>query len=425
MPVTTATPGFSRSRRVAIMATLVMAGEAVFFLPFVMVRVFRPTLLDVFAVDNLQLGMAFSAYGLVAMVAYFFGGPLADRFSARGLFTLSLAGTGSGGLVMAGIPSLGMLTALYAFWGLTSILLLWAALIRATREWGGESRLGSAFGVLEGGRGLVAAVVTSLGVVLLATFLPEDVLSTSPAEQREGLRRVILWFTAVTFAVAILSWLALPRGRVAKHAGSDPRLTFQGIRRAAAIPAVWVQAVIIVCAYCGYKSLDDMALYAHQVLGVDELRSAGIATVLYWLRPVAAVLAGWLADRWRASGMTLACFALTLAGSLVLSSGFLPGASVAMFLMVLTTTACGVIALRSLYFAIMGEARVPLAVTGAAVGLVSTLGYTPDVFMGPLMGWILERAPGPAGHYHFFGLVAGIAMIGMLATLAFRHLTRQ
>jgi hypothetical protein len=39
---------------------LIAAGEAVFLLPFVLDRVFRPTFLDVFGVTNLQLGTAFS-----------------------------------------------------------------------------------------------------------------------------------------------------------------------------------------------------------------------------------------------------------------------------------------------------------------------------------------------------------------------------
>ncbi len=61
------------------MFTLIAAGEGAFLLPFVVARIFRPTFLDVFQITNHQLGTAFSFYGIVAMVAYFPGGPLADR----------------------------------------------------------------------------------------------------------------------------------------------------------------------------------------------------------------------------------------------------------------------------------------------------------------------------------------------------------
>ncbi len=42
--------------RSIVMISLIAAGEAVFALPFVLARVFRPTVLDAFGLTNLQLG---------------------------------------------------------------------------------------------------------------------------------------------------------------------------------------------------------------------------------------------------------------------------------------------------------------------------------------------------------------------------------
>jgi len=55
-------------RRGLVLVALIAAGEGVFLLPFVLARVFRPTLLDAFGITNLELGTAFSLYGVVAMV---------------------------------------------------------------------------------------------------------------------------------------------------------------------------------------------------------------------------------------------------------------------------------------------------------------------------------------------------------------------
>jgi nitrate/nitrite transporter NarK len=95
------------------MTALIAAGEAVFFLPFIIARVFRPTLLDVFGLTNFELGTAFSVYGVVAMVAYFAGGFLADRYAARRLMAAALAATAAGGVVLAAVPSLGTLRLLF------------------------------------------------------------------------------------------------------------------------------------------------------------------------------------------------------------------------------------------------------------------------------------------------------------------------
>ena len=134
-------------------AALIVAGEFVFLLPFVLARVFRPTFLDVFGLTNLELGTAYSVYGIVAMAAYFFGGPLADKFRARTMLAVALTSTAAGGLVMMTVPPLSTLAILYAYWGITTIALFWAPLICATREWGSDYSQGRAFGLLDGGRG--------------------------------------------------------------------------------------------------------------------------------------------------------------------------------------------------------------------------------------------------------------------------------
>ena len=143
------------TRKAIVLTILIAAGETVFLLPFVVARIFRPTFLDVFGLTNLQLGTAFALYGVIAMVSYFLGGPLADRYSARKLMTLALILTAIGGVLFAAIPSLTVLTILYGFWGLTTILLFWAALIRATREWGGVNSQGKAYGAIRRRQGTI------------------------------------------------------------------------------------------------------------------------------------------------------------------------------------------------------------------------------------------------------------------------------
>ena len=197
----------SSSRRAAVLFALICAGEAVFLLPFVLARVFRPTFLDVFGVTNLQLGTAFSAYGVVAMVAYFAGGPLADRYSARRLMAVALFATGAGGAYLATVPSPAGLNVLWGIWGATTILLFWAAMLRATREWGGTRSQGRAYGLLDGGRGLLAAVIASVTVVVFAAFLPSDAASATAEEQAAAFRIVIWVFTGMTLAIAALLWL--------------------------------------------------------------------------------------------------------------------------------------------------------------------------------------------------------------------------
>lgn len=88
------------------MLLLILAGEAVFILPFVLIRVFGKTFLDAFGITNFEIGAAQSIYGIVAFGAYVFGGPLADKYEACKLMAVSLWATALGGLYMATYPSI-------------------------------------------------------------------------------------------------------------------------------------------------------------------------------------------------------------------------------------------------------------------------------------------------------------------------------
>ena len=88
------------------MFTLVLAGELIFSLPFSVTRFFRPTYLEAFAFSNTQLGDIFAVYGVTAMLSYFPGGAIADRYSPRLLMAVSLFATAAGGVYMASFPRL-------------------------------------------------------------------------------------------------------------------------------------------------------------------------------------------------------------------------------------------------------------------------------------------------------------------------------
>ncbi|MEM7039894.1 MAG: MFS transporter, partial [Bacteroidota bacterium] len=407
------------------MFVLILAGEAAFFLPFVLARVFRPTFLAVFELTNLELGVVYSMYGMVAVGAYLFGGPLADRFSARKLIPVSLAVTALGGFYMASFPDFAQMKLLFAFWGLSTILLFWAAMIRAARELGGPDHQGKTFGLLDGGRGLVAAGLASLLVLVFAAFLPESTGEISPEARTEAFRQVIYVVTVFVLIVAVLVFLFFRPPTPKDGTPARSRISLQNMRSVLEMPTVWLQAIIIVCAYVGYKATDDFSLYAREVMGYEEVEAAGLGTLSFWVRPVVAVLAGFVADRFRASSTLIISFAIVCLGALGLGSGMLEPGLTTVFILTVVTTSTGIFALRGLYFAITQEGKVPLAYMGTAVGLMSIIGYTPDIFFGPLMGVLLDGNPGALGHQYVFLVLAGFSLVGMVAGFVFRWWVRR
>jgi nitrate/nitrite transporter NarK len=404
-------------RRGLVLLSLVIAGEAVFVLPFVIPRVFRPTVLEVLQIDNTQLGAAFSLYGVVAMVSYLLGGPLADRFSTRRMMSVALFSTASGGLYYATFPSASALVGLYGAWGVSTILLFWAGLLRATREWGGPTGQGKAYGFLDGGRGLLAALLSTAAVAAFAALVPE---SPSDDERRMAFRVVVLGASALTTASGALIWWLVPERKL----DGGPAWQPAHLLALASRPTTWLQATIVVCAYVGYKGTDDLSLLAVDVLHYSEVQGAAVGTLAFWLRPVSAVGAGLLADRiggWRTVAIS---FALLILADLGVVLGTI-GPGVAVLFASIVGACVGVYALRGVYFALFQESGVPVSHTGTAVGLVSFIGYTPDVFFGPMMGAILDGAPGVLCHQHLSLVLAGFATVGLAATAAFGVASRS
>ena len=401
------------------MIILILASELVFSLPFHLARFFRPAFLDVFNLSNTNLGDIFAVYGLMAMISYFLGGVIADKVSARKLMAVSLLLTASGGLYMSTVPSLLGMTLLYGYWGITTIFLFWAAMIKATKEWGGDYTQGKAFGLLEGGRGLLASLLSAIAIVIFASFLPTQINLASAAERLNGFRSIILFYSALTGIGAILVWTFLPDSQTDAN-NKEFSINFKKLTQVLSNRLVWLHAGIIICAYSTYKGLDNMALYAYEVIGMNEVDAATLFTYASLTRPIAAIFAGILADRIIASRVILLMFCMLICSfsSFIFIDGSAPWVTVVFINIFVTFFA--VFAIRGIYFALIHEINTPSQITGTTIGIVSFVGFTPEIFFGSISGRILDANPGLVGHQNYFIFLTIIASIGIGTTWLLR-----
>ena len=390
------------------MASLILAGDSIYLLPY-MRKSFQTSMQEVFDVTFTQLGLMNAMFGVLAFAAYFVGGWLSDRVATRTLLSLSLFATALGGFYMATIPPFPVLLALHAFWGVTSILTFWAALVKAARLWGGADDQGKTFGILDGGRGLVGAIMLSLAAWVFSRY----------AVVAEGLVAVILLYASASL-VAGFFVLAFVPGDDAHRSLTDASNTGARsgqLRLVAAMPAVWMQAVIILLAYWLYVGSFEFATFGEKAFAQDKVFGAQVGAFREWLRPLSAITAGLLADRIRPTRAVALAFVIAGVGYCALV--FIPGEADWLWLLWIqvATVAIAIFSLRAIYYALLNESRVPLAVTGTAVGLVSMIGYTPDVFAYPLAGWFVDSFGAAAGYRYYFTVLACAAFGGLLTTL--------
>tara|TARA_B100000787_G_scaffold165012_1_gene148411 strand:+ start:2382 stop:3599 length:1218 start_codon:yes stop_codon:yes gene_type:complete len=402
------------------MFALIIAGEAVFLLPFILIRVFRPIIREAFIISDLEIGKAQALYGITAMISYVFGGFFADKFEARKLLSASLFLTALGGIWMISIPSFKSLSILYALWGISTILFFWAALIKATRQWGNKMNQGFSFGLLDGGRGAFAALIATFGAFIPSLFFPENTQEITLENTIKIMQYIIGFVTLVVLFVSILVWNVLPKETIDTSNRKAPSFDRSKLISTLIQPKVLFHALIILCAYSAYKITDVYATYAKDVWGYSLEDASYFGVLIQWIRPVTAISIGWIADKFLSSKLITGSFTVLLIATILIGYGLLEDLSIMISIATFILMVLGTYSLRALYFAIIEEAKIPIQITGTLIGIISFIGFTPDIFVSLISGYILGENPGILEYQALFKLFIIFPVIGLLASFGFR-----
>jgi nitrate/nitrite transporter NarK len=395
------------------MTILCLSGGIIFLLPYLF-EVYYIPLREALDLSRTQLGSLMSAFGITALITYFPGGWLADRISPRKLISTSCISTGIAGFYFATFPSYRVSLAIHAFWGVAITFLFWGALIKTTRNWAPAHQQGRAFGILEGGRGVAEAVSSSLFLALFAML----------GSGKVGLAWVIILFSITDVLLGVLTWFALEDSTRQASKERDQVLV-SGIISVLKMPAVWLMSIVIFTAYCAYWGSFSFTPYATEVFGASVVVGGAIGVAKSWVKPIPAVAVGFLADKIGASRAIAWSFGILITSFAVFA--MTPGRP-GWILMVLINTvvaSLAVFAIRGIYYALLEEGGIPLALTGTATGIVSVVGYTPDIFMPLLGGALLDRYPGAPGYRILFLFVAGMCVLGLVAALLIMRQTNK
>lgn len=406
----------STFRRWLVMTCLCLSGGIIYLLPYLR-EVYYIPLQEALHLSNTQLGILMGVFGALAMISYFPGGWLADQVSPRILITVSMLLTGIAGFYFATFPSYLVCIAIHAFWGISVTLTFWAALIKATRNWAPPEEQGRAFGILESGRGL-AEVGSSMAFLAVFAKLGSGSL---------GLSWVVILFSALNILIGIMAWFVLedsPRN----HPGPAEhtlRIGWHEVRSVLKMPVVWLIAFVILAAYSAYWGSFYFTPYATVVFGMSVVFGGALGVGKMWFKPVFALGAGFLGDRIGISkAISWSFLVLILSFSVFI---FTPGSPDLVLVLIVNTAVASVaiFALRGIYFALLEEGNIPRALTGTATGIISVIGYTPDVFIPLGTGALLDAYPGSQGYRYFFTGILVLCVLGLLAALIIRRKTAK
>ncbi len=393
-------------RRWLIMTVLSFSGGIIFLLPYLREVYYRP-LADALSLTNTEMGVMMSVFGAATVITYFPGGWVADRFSARKLITISLITTGAAGLYFATFPGYLVSIAIHAFWGVNISLLFWGAMIRVTRGWAPAEQQGRAFGILETMRGIGELGVSSALVLLFVWLGSGD----------KALSVVTMQLSLVTIALGVLAWFVI-EDTVPHEAGADHhKIGWRDVLVVLRMPVVWMISLILLATNTAYWASFSFTPYASDVFLMSVAVGATIGVGRMWLKPVSALAAGFVADRFGIALTTTILMAVLVASFAAFS--LLPGDPALFYSMLVNgaIAAIAIFALRGIYFALLEEGGVPIAVTGTATGVVSGIGFTTDAYIPYISGVLLDAYPGVQGYQYFFMLTAASCAVGFVAAL--------
>ncbi|USU18094.1 MFS transporter [Paraburkholderia fungorum] len=410
----------NKAQRYIQLMLLVLAAGAIY--PILYLRqVYQPTMLEVFHITDSQLGYLYSMLGTIFLLSYLPSGWLADRIAPRLLICFSLIATGVLGLWYSTAPSFNVLMLIFGGWGLSTGLTFWAAVIKRVTMIAGTHEQGRFFGLLDGGRGLIEAMLATIAITLFAWFT-----QTKGEPVTAGFRLVVYMYAFLCIALGVvLALVKDPQGTkdaAANRATRKRSNVLLDLKTLASIPELWLVAAIVFCGYQVFWATYSFSAYLHEgEIGLTVVMAGTITTLKLWMRPIGGIGGGFLGDRY--SKVSVLVIALFLAALSLLGLMAAPRIS-SHVLLVFLVLFIGILtyAIRGLYWSLLDRCNIPLETMGLAIGLISVLGYSPDVFLPLINGYLTQNFPGVFGYQLYFGYVAGMAALGGFAGLALRNM---
>lgn len=388
---------------------------------------FETSVLAAFGISADQLGHFYTMLGIVYALAYLPSGWLADRFSPRLLVGFSLALVGLLGLWFATYPGYVALHCIFMGWGLAAGLTFWASLIKGVKLLAQPSEQGRFFGILDGGRGLVEALLATAAVTLFAAA------SSHGALPQAALRPVIYMYSFTCLAMALLVFVFLGQERdvstqtptpvAIASAGKGDGL-WNDLKTLAAIPRLWLMALIIFCGYQLFWATYSFSAYLQEGYSMSAVAAGVITVTKLWMRPIGGIGAGFLGDRY-GNEATLSWSMLLASLGLIALALFPAAGGVAFLLLIVILIGVMTYAVRGLYWAILETCKVPENVAGLAIGVVSVIAYSPDIFLPMINSAIAHRYPGALGYQLYFGYIAGAGLLGTAIAFHFKNSTKR
>ncbi|MGG4609658.1 MFS transporter [Providencia sp. Me31A] len=368
---------------IIVLITLGMAGGTIYLLPY-MKYYFYNQMIDNTGLSGQNLGFLVTMFGISSMVVLLPGGVLADRLSSRKCIFLSLISTAL--LTVAYSFAYKSYVASLIIWFLlafTTLFLAWPAIFKAVRIIGGENS-STAYSIYYASNGLTGAIAGYITIKLYSVLSVTD---------QSNAYFWGIWVSVIANIVVAVALYYLLRDMKDSTGDKGKLPTIHESFSVLKMPIIWVITLALFCTYTLYVGMTFFTPYLTSAFGVSDETSGTLSLVRSYIFMSLTPLTGIIADKYFKS--TLKWFLVVcpiVAISLLII--ILIGERISFNILVMSLTMFAAFFVCTIYasmFSILSECKIPIAVAGTAIGLVSVFAYTPDSIMQPLFGYFADN----------------------------------
>ncbi len=395
---------------------LVSMGSSIIYTPIYLKNVFYEPLMQGLGCTNADLGALLSCYAITALITYLPAGILADKVRMRTLSWLGFGGTAVLTFIYAMLPSLGMLYALFVGFGITSILIWWGTRFKIVRLCCAEdeyaSKIGTSYSIY-GAAGLIIGLINAAIVSLIPV----------PAQ---GIQ-VLLVFLGVLIAIlAVLSFIFVPdfKGEINKDA---KMFSLGEVVQAIKHPGVIWACLAYFFVYAVYQGVTYTTPFMTSAFAAPVFIVSVVGLIrTYGIGLIAGPVAGILADKvFKSPSRSILVFfaaaAVVLGAFLILPRDAGMVIAVAALVVVLGFVTYGAFSIGS---SPLTEAKVPMSIFGTASGILSVVGFMPDVFVHTWFGGMIDAQGNDAFNTIFLVLIV-FAVLGCACLVMTRRAMKK
>ena len=406
----------SKQRYLSVFILGLNAG-VIYMLPF-LDFIFHASLIKVLHVTNRQLASLMTIYCIGYTVLFIPGGWIADKFSIKKIIIVSSVCTAGLCFILSFSLNYKNAVVIWSLLPFTTSFAVFAANLKAVRIIGETSEQGKFFGLFQGFTGISMGILSLIGLSIFNVFDTE----------RIALQAIICLcgIANIIGAMAIHSFYHEDENNLENSKNTSIKLT--DIIKIIKKPEIWCISLVIFAGYGLYVGDSYFSPYMAGFLGLSFTTTLLISILrTYFIRSLGAPTAGIIGDKTKSISKTLIFIFLILIFFALYGYFFRNETNYYVKIAFATIAAFVSFGSYGIMWATLEETKVPIELTGTAIGVICIIGYMPNLLIHKLFEHNLYSLQGREYKDLFIYLIilSVIGIIGSLGILYFRNRKKQ